>query len=160
MSTTAAIKLEISDLLHNRKCYLERKGWTYILRRQGPNSTVEFKIGRTVNLDKRLSAYTKCGGIYAVRAWYTRCPKKIGESSEFFNGSITASAERLIHLELRKRGAWLGRHPCRGRYRGNHQEWFRLSKMVGQRAVEQLVEQCLVRGDRLQRSVRLDFLIH
>jgi hypothetical protein len=34
-----------------RKCYLEPEGWTYLLRRQGPDGTVEFKIGRTVNLE-------------------------------------------------------------------------------------------------------------
>ncbi|KAJ7838064.1 hypothetical protein B0H14DRAFT_3459679 [Mycena olivaceomarginata] len=110
----AAIEREIDDLLTNRKCYLERAGWTYLLRRRGPKGRVEFKIGKADDMDKRLPAYTKCGGIRAVCAWYTRFPKKIGP------------AERLIHLKLRKRGAWLGRHPCRGRCRRNHQEWFRL----------------------------------
>jgi hypothetical protein len=128
-------------------------------RRHGGVQNRANREPRTVNLDQRLSAYTKCGGIYAMHAWYTRSPKKIGESSEFFNALITAYPERLIHLKLRKRGSWLGRHPCRGRCRGNHQEWFRLSnlEMGGWREVEKLVEQCLVQGDRLRKCVRLDF---
>ncbi|KAJ7351650.1 hypothetical protein DFH08DRAFT_957947 [Mycena albidolilacea] len=138
----AAIEREIVNLLTNRKRYLERGGWTYLLKRQGPKGRVDFKIGKADDVDKRRPAYTKCGGIRAVCAWYTRFPKKI---------------ERLIHLKLRKRGAWLGRHPCRGRCGRNHQEWFRISRAGGLKKVKRLVEQCLAWGDKLGKCVQLDF---
>jgi hypothetical protein len=77
----AALEREIDDLLTNRKRYLERAGWTYLLERQGPKGRVEVKIGKADDVHKRLPAYTKCGGIRAVCAWYTRFPKKIGELS-------------------------------------------------------------------------------
>jgi hypothetical protein len=80
----AALEREINDLLMNRKCYLERAGWTYLLLRRGPKGRGEFKIGKADDVDKRLPAYTKCGGIRAVCAWYTRFPKKIGELSSGF----------------------------------------------------------------------------
>ncbi|KAJ7306686.1 hypothetical protein DFH08DRAFT_824641 [Mycena albidolilacea] len=143
----AALEREIDDLLTNRKRYLERAGWTYLLERQGPKGRVEFKIGKADDMDKRLPAYTKCGGIRAVCAWYTRFPKKIGP------------AERLIHLKLRKRGAWLERHPCRGRCRRNHQEWFRLSRAGGLKRVKQLVERCLRNeGDRVKKKTYPDYI--
>jgi hypothetical protein len=80
----AAIEREIVNLLTNRKHYRERGGWTYLLKRQGPKGRVEFKIGKADNVDKHLPAYTKCGGICAVCAWYTCFLKKIGEPSTVF----------------------------------------------------------------------------
>ncbi|KAJ7837581.1 hypothetical protein B0H14DRAFT_3460111 [Mycena olivaceomarginata] len=62
----AALDREINDLLMNRKCYLECAGWTYLLRRRGSKGRGEFKIGKADDVDKRLPAYTKCGGIRAV----------------------------------------------------------------------------------------------
>jgi hypothetical protein len=79
-----AIEREIDDLLTNCKRYLERAGWTYLLRHRGPKGRVEFKIGKADDMDKCLPAYTKCGGIHAVCAWYTRFLKKIGGFSSVF----------------------------------------------------------------------------
>ncbi|KAJ7762703.1 hypothetical protein B0H14DRAFT_3510778 [Mycena olivaceomarginata] len=64
----AALEREIDDLLTNRKRYLERAGWTYLLERQGPKGRVEVKIGKADDVHKRLPPYTKCGGIRAVCA--------------------------------------------------------------------------------------------
>ncbi|KAJ7724688.1 hypothetical protein B0H14DRAFT_3519544 [Mycena olivaceomarginata] len=104
----AALEREIDDLLTNRKRYLERAGWTYLLERQGPKGRVEVKIGKADDVHKRLPAYTKCGGIRAVCAWYTCFPKKSVSFPEFCDALVTGPAERLIHLKLRKRGrmAW------------------------------------------------------
>ncbi|KAJ7826822.1 hypothetical protein B0H14DRAFT_3467487 [Mycena olivaceomarginata] len=64
----AALEREIDDLLTNRKHYLKRAGWTYLLERQGPKGRVEVKIGKADDVHKCLPAYTKCGGIRAVCA--------------------------------------------------------------------------------------------
>jgi hypothetical protein len=134
----------INDFLMNRKRYLKHAGWTYLLRCRGPKGRVEFKIGKADDVDKHLPACTKCGGNCAVCAWYTCFPKKIVSFPKVFNALVTGPAEHLIHLKLRKRGAWLGCHPCHGRCRCNHQEWFWLSRAGGLKRVKQLVERCLV----------------
>ncbi|KAJ7787953.1 hypothetical protein B0H14DRAFT_3504829 [Mycena olivaceomarginata] len=95
----AAIEREIDDLLTNRKRYLERAGWTYLLRRRGPKGRVEFKIGKADDMDKRLPAYTKCGGIRAVCAWYTRFPKKIAgrmARTSSLSRALSAQSPRMV----------------------------------------------------------------
>ncbi|KAJ7362759.1 hypothetical protein DFH08DRAFT_799781 [Mycena albidolilacea] len=126
--------------------------WTYLLWRQGLKGRVEFKMWTSTYLPIPSAA----GFVPCAPGTHVSRRKSVG-FPQVFDALVTDPAERLIHLKLRKRGAWLGHHFCRGRCQCNHQEWFRLSRAGGLKRVKQLVERCLVRGDKLGKCVQLDF---
>ncbi|KAJ7302697.1 hypothetical protein DFH08DRAFT_826440 [Mycena albidolilacea] len=91
----AALEREIDDLLTNRKRYLERAGWTYLLERQGPKGRVEVKIGKADDVHKRLGAYTKCSGIRAVPCRVPH-PSEIAQAGRM---ARTSSLSRALSVQ-------------------------------------------------------------